>query len=73
MKLVFVWLAILFFLPITTFAQKTQSTSALKQMVETEQAFSKTAEVKNTREAFMAFIADDGLLWRPQAVNGGNG
>ena len=70
MKSVFVRLAILFLLPITALAQKTQSPSALKQMVETEQAFSKTAEVKNTREAFMAFIADDGLLWRPRAVNG---
>jgi len=51
-------------------AQKTSSTSALKEMVETEQAFSKTAEEKNTRDAFMAFIADDGLLFRPSAVNG---
>jgi hypothetical protein len=39
-------------------------------MIETEQAFSKTAEVKDTREAFMTFIADDGLLFRPRAVNG---
>lgn len=45
-------------------------TSPLKQMVETEQAFSKTAEEKDTRDAFMSFIADDGLLFRPTAVNG---
>src|SRR5690349_17596642 len=50
-------------------AQKSNP-SALKEMVETEQAFSKTAEVKNTRDAFMEFIADDGLLFRPTAVNG---
>ena len=44
--------------------------SALQEMVKTEQAFSKTAEEKNTHDAFLAFIADDGLLFRPGAVNG---
>jgi len=44
--------------------------SALQDMVKTEQAFSKMAAEKNARDAFMAFIADDGLLFRPGAVNG---
>lgn len=44
--------------------------SAIQDMVNTEQAFSKTAEEKNTRDAFLEFIADDGLLFRPGAVNG---
>jgi len=44
--------------------------SALQDMVQTEQAFSKMAEEQNTRDAFMTFIADDGLLFRPGAVNG---
>jgi len=43
---------------------------ALQEMVKTEQAFSKMAEEKNTRDAVMAYIADDGLLFRPGAVNG---
>lgn len=47
-----------------------QAQSALQEMVKTEQAFSKMAEEKNTRDAFLAFIADDGLLFRPGAVNG---
>ena len=47
-----------------------QGQSALQEMVKTEQAFSQMAEEKNTRDAFMAFIADDGLLFRPGAVNG---
>ena len=47
-----------------------QAQSALQEMVKTEQAFSKMAEEKNARDAFMAFIADDGLLFRPGAVNG---
>jgi ketosteroid isomerase-like protein len=42
----------------------------LQEMVKTEQAFSKMAAEKSAREAFMAFIADDGLLFRPGAVNG---
>ena len=47
-----------------------QGQPALQEMVKTEQAFSKMAEEKNTHDAFMAFIADDGLLFRPGAVNG---
>ena len=64
-------LSILLLLVISPIALAQQSNhSALKEMVETEQAFSKTAEVKNARDAFMEFIADDGLLFRPNAVNG---
>ena len=47
-----------------------QAQPALQEMVKTEQAFSKMAEEKPTRDAFLAFIADDGLLFRPGAVNG---
>src|SRR6185503_2149906 len=47
-----------------------QGQTPLEEMVRTEQAFSKMAEEKTTREAFLAFIADDGLLFRPGAVNG---
>lgn len=51
-------------------AMSAQGQSALQEMVKTEQAFSKMAEEQNAREAFVAFIADDGLLFRPGAVNG---
>jgi len=47
-----------------------QTISPLQSLVETEQAFSKAAEVQGTREAFVAYIADDGILYRPGAVNG---
>ena len=47
-----------------------QGQTPLQEMVKTEQAFSKMAEEKSTRDAFLAFIADDGLLFRPAAVNG---
>ena len=56
--------AILLILVVTVVAQ---GQSALHDMVKTEQAFSKMAEEKNTRDAFLAFIADDGLLFRPGA------
>jgi ketosteroid isomerase-like protein len=39
-------------------------------MVETEASFSRMSEEKGIREAFAAFIADDGILFRPHAVIG---
>lgn len=57
-------------LMVFAFTTMVQAQSALQEMVKTEQAFSKMAEEKNTHDAFMAFIADDGLLFRPGAVNG---
>jgi ketosteroid isomerase-like protein len=42
----------------------------LKSMVETERAFSRMSEEKGTRDAFAAFIAEDGILFRPTAVFG---
>ena len=47
-----------------------QAQTPLLEMVHTEQSFSRMAAEKNARDAFMAFIADDGLLFRPGAVNG---
>jgi ketosteroid isomerase-like protein len=52
------------------FALTVQAQTPLQQMVQTEQAFSRTAAEKNVRDAFMEFIADDGLLFRPGPVNG---
>jgi ketosteroid isomerase-like protein len=51
-------------------AQSKNPVNDLKSMVETERAFSRMAEEKGTREAFAAFIADDGILFRPTAVFG---
>lgn len=46
------------------------STTAFQSMVDTERAFAKMSEEQGTRPAFMAFIADDGVLFRPTAVQG---
>lgn len=50
--------------------QKADERPALESIVNTERAFAKTSEEKGTREAFMAFIADDRILFRPTAVMG---
>ena len=50
--------------------QKQGTVSTLKSLVATEQAFSQAAADKGTREAFVQFIAEDGILFRPKAVNG---
>lgn len=52
------------------FQTKPSKEAALKSMVETERAFAKASETNGTREAFAAFIAEDGILFRPTAVNG---
>lgn len=44
--------------------------SALQSMVDAELAFAKMSEEQGTRPSFMAFIADDGILFRPRAVKG---
>lgn len=49
--------------------QKTQ-VDDLKSIVETERAFARMSEEEGTREAFDAFIADDGILFRPTPVLG---
>jgi ketosteroid isomerase-like protein len=51
-------------------AQRPEPTSALQALVETERLFAKTAAERGIRESFLAYIAEDGLLFRPGAVNG---
>ncbi len=52
------------------FAQARENLTDFRTIVETERAFSRMSEEKGTREAFGAFIADDGILFRPTAVPG---
>jgi ketosteroid isomerase-like protein len=44
--------------------------SALQAIVESERAFARSAGEKGTRDAFLAFIAEDAVLFRPQPVPG---
>jgi ketosteroid isomerase-like protein len=47
-----------------------QSKTDLQKLVETEIAFAKAAETKGTRAAFLEFLADDAVVFRPGARNG---
>ena len=55
---------------LTTNAQEPVTKSHLHSMVDTERAFAKASEEKGTRESFLMFIADNGILFRPTAVLG---
>ncbi|MBZ5498154.1 MAG: nuclear transport factor 2 family protein [Acidobacteriia bacterium] len=44
--------------------------SALEAVVKSEQAFAQAAAEKGTRDAFLAFLAEDSVLFRPQPVPG---
>jgi ketosteroid isomerase-like protein len=44
--------------------------SELSTLVETERAFARLSVTKGTREAFLANLNDDSILFRPQAVPG---
>jgi ketosteroid isomerase-like protein len=62
---------LLAFCSFTAFAQKEgvrmQNRRALVQM---ERDFAKAAATKGTRDAFLEFLADDGILFQPGPVNG---
>lgn len=55
---------------LTGAAQKVDVVPALQSLVDTERAFSRASGEKGTRESFLMFIADDGILFRPAAVAG---
>lgn len=45
-------------------------TGDLQKLVQTEQAFARTAAEKGTKTAFLSFLADDGIIFNPTEVNG---
>jgi ketosteroid isomerase-like protein len=51
-------------------SQQAREKSALQSMVDTELAFARMAAEQGIRPSFMAFIAEDGILFRPRAVRG---
>ncbi|HEX7176473.1 MAG TPA: nuclear transport factor 2 family protein [Pyrinomonadaceae bacterium] len=59
-----------FFAP-AAFAQKKVDVAAeLRSVVQAEREFARTAAASGMRASFLAFIADDGLLFRPGPVSG---
>jgi ketosteroid isomerase-like protein len=63
-------LFMLFCLSFAVMGQKPAPESPLQSLVNAERVFARAAEEQGTRSAFMAFIADDGILFRPAAVKG---
>jgi ketosteroid isomerase-like protein len=52
------------------FSQNAGSRSAWNSLVETEREFATTSAAKGTRVAFLAFLAEDSILFRPNPVPG---
>ncbi|HKI03164.1 MAG TPA: DUF4440 domain-containing protein [Thermoanaerobaculia bacterium] len=53
-----------------SFAETIDRQAALDAMVATEHAFAKIAAEKGTREAFLAYLADDSVLFGPDLTSG---
>jgi ketosteroid isomerase-like protein len=51
-------------------AQKIDRQAALDSLVAAEKAFAKDAAEKGTRDSFLDFLADDGVMFTPDPVNG---
>jgi hypothetical protein len=47
-----------------------QEKNDLAKLVETEKSFARPVDEKGIKEGFLEFLADDGILFRPSAVNG---
>ena len=47
-----------------------QPKTDLQRLVETEIAFAAAAEARGTKSAFLGFLADDGVVFRPEVRNG---
>lgn len=62
---------IVFIIPIIFLSAQTHE-DYFNKLIETENAFSDRAAVIGIRNSFLEFIADDGILFRPTAVNGKN-
>jgi ketosteroid isomerase-like protein len=63
------WVLIAFLAAIVPVRAETPA-EAIRAMVDTERKFYQTGQEKGTRAAFLEFLADDGIVFRPGPVNG---
>jgi ketosteroid isomerase-like protein len=56
--------------PFVVRAAEPDPAEAVRAMVESERKFYQTGQEKGTRAAFLAFLADDAVVFRPGPVNG---
>ncbi|MGH2569230.1 MAG: DUF4440 domain-containing protein [Bacteroidota bacterium] len=57
-------------LSLTALAQPTSTDHPLQALVKSELAFAKMSEERGTKAAFLTFLAEDAILFRPHPVNG---
>jgi hypothetical protein len=48
--------------------QKIDSNDSLRSLVEAERSFAKTSMEKGIRDAFLTYLADDAIIFRPKPV-----
>ena len=60
--------SILFVICSISVAQTENEHASLMSLVQTERAFARTSVAKGIRESFLAFFADDGIVFRPHPV-----
>ncbi len=70
--LVFVWVLMLgiSFDVVSQTRKESERTKTRRTLVEMEHAFAKAAATKGTRDAFIEFLANDGIIFQPGPVNG---
>ena len=56
--------------PLLIAQKESQRTKDRRALVQMERDFAKAAAAKGTRDAFLEFLADDGILFQPGPVNG---
>jgi ketosteroid isomerase-like protein len=61
------FILVIFLSVINVFAQ---NKVGAEKIVDAEKAFAKTAEEKGVKAAFLEYLADDGIIFRPTAING---
>lgn len=57
-------------LAIVAFGQKQKEDAVWRSLVESERAFARTSVEKGMRDAFLAYLADDSIMFRPGPVDG---
>jgi len=68
-RLILIFL-ILFSVRVALPQKQSERTMNRQALVEMEHAFAKAAATKGTRDAFLEFLADDGIVFQPGPVNG---
>lgn len=64
------FLPFLFLFFVTVVRSADHPSEAIRAMVDAERKFYETGQEKGTRAAFLTFLADDGIVFRPGPVNG---